>query len=82
MTTDPGRQAVLYGAVATMSGILGYLIVLARAGPAAGIPDALFGQGGLGWLSGTLLLAGILLWTAGNVSLLSGLAVPPEQSDC
>lgn len=65
---DWGRKAILAGWIITMVGVVGYIFAMLRADQDAGLPEALFSQGFLGWASAVLLLGGVATWLAGNLA--------------
>lgn len=78
---ERGRRAILAGWLVTMIGIAGYIIAMSRAGENADILDGLTGQGPLGWISGALMLGGVVTWFIGNFACLQELADIPASSD-
>lgn len=78
--SELGRRAILLGWLVTMLGIVGYIVAMSRAGESAGILDALTGQGPLGWISGALMLGGVVVWFIGNLASLQALTDIPGES--
>jgi hypothetical protein len=80
--SELGGRAILAGWVLTMLGIVAYVLAMSRAGENAGVIDALMGQGLLGWFAGTLMLAGVGVWFAGNLTCLRAVTeLPPGDED-
>ena len=77
--SEQGRRAILAGWLVTMAGIAGYIVAMSRAGENADIFDGLIGQGPLGWISGALLLVGVVTWFIGNYACLQDLADIPDS---
>lgn len=78
---EQGRRAILAGWIVTMLGIVGYIVAMSRAGENADILDGLIGQGPLGWISGALMLTGVVTWFIGNYACLQELADIPAGSE-
>ena len=78
---EQGRRAILAGWIVTMLGIVGYIVAMSRAGENADILDGLMGQGLIGWMSGALILAGVVTWFIGNFACLQDLADIPASGE-
>ncbi|HWI14908.1 MAG TPA: hypothetical protein VNT02_11685 [Burkholderiales bacterium] len=78
---EQGRRAILVGWIVTMLGIAGYIVAMSRAGANADIFDGLIGQGPLGWISGALMLTGVVTWFIGNYACLQELSDIPAGTD-
>jgi hypothetical protein len=63
-----GRKAILAGWILAMAGVVGYCFAMLRAPQDAGLLDALFSQGFIGWISAVLLLGGVATWFVGNLA--------------
>jgi len=79
--SELGRRAILAGWLITMLGIAGYIVAMSRAGENADILDGLMHQGLIGWMSGALILAGVVTWFIGNFACLQDLADIPASGD-
>lgn len=79
--SERGRRAILAGWLITMLGIAGYIAAMSRAGENADILDGLMGQGLIGWMSGALIVAGVVTWFIGNFACLQDLADIPAGSE-
>ncbi len=69
-----GRKAILTGWLVAMAGIAGYVYTMLRAPEDAGLLDAIRTGGPIGWLSATLIVAGVGIWLAGNLVLIRSMA--------
>lgn len=77
-----GRKAILAGWIITMVGVVGYVLAMLRADQDAGLLEALFTQGVLGWGSAILLMGGVATWLAGNFAFVREVVeLPNEESE-
>lgn len=77
-----GRKAILAGWIITMIGVVGYVLAMLRADQDAGLLEALFTQGPLGWGSAILLLGGVATWLAGNMAFVREVVeLPGEETE-
>ena len=74
-----GRKAILSGWILAMAGVVGYVFAMLRAPQDAGLLEALFSQGFLGWASAVLLLGGVATWLAGNLAFLRQVLEDPRS---
>jgi hypothetical protein len=74
-----GRKAILAGWIITMMGVVGYCFAMMRSDQSAGLLEALFSQGWLGWLSAVLILGGVATWLAGNYAFVREVVELPEH---
>ncbi|MGE5523841.1 MAG: hypothetical protein ACM3SS_08995 [Rhodospirillaceae bacterium] len=80
--SEQGRRAILAGWLVTMAGIAGYIAAMSRAGENADITDGLLHQGPLGWISGALMLVGVVTWFIGNYACLQdGAEIPASREE-
>ena len=70
MTTDNGRKTILAGWLTAMAGIAGYVYTMLGAPEETGLLDAIRDGGPLAWLSAALIVVGVGLWIAGNLTLM------------
>lgn len=79
--SEHGRRAILAGWLVTMAGIAGYIVAMSSAGENADILDGLLHQGPLGWISGALMLVGVVTWFIGNYACLQDAAEIPTSRE-
>lgn len=78
---EKGRYEILAGWLITMTGIVGYIVAMSRAGNNASMLDAFTNQGLLGWGSAALLIGGVGIWFVGNLTALRDLSRMPDGND-
>ena len=62
-----------------MIGVVGYCFAMMQADQNAGLLEALFSQGWLGWASAVLILGGVATWLAGNYAFVREVVELPEH---
>jgi len=62
-----------------MAGVIAFSFAMLHADANAGLLDALFSQGFLGWLASVLLLGGVATWIAGNLTFFRAVARDPRE---
>ena len=68
-SSEWGRKAILGGWLTAMAGIGGYVYSILHASADTGLLEAIRDGGPLAWLSAALIVVGVALWIAGNISL-------------
>ena len=68
-SSEWGRKAILGGWLTAMAGIAGYVYSILHSPAETGLLEAIRDGGPLAWLSAALIVVGVALWIAGNVSL-------------
>jgi hypothetical protein len=68
-SSERGRKAILAGWLTAMAGIAGYVYSILHAPEETGLLEAIRDGGPLAWLSAALIVVGVGLWIAGNISL-------------
>ena len=68
-SSEWGRKAILSGWLTAMAGIAGYVYSILHAPEETGLLEAVRDGGPLAWLSAALIVVGVALWIAGNISL-------------
>lgn len=76
-----GRKAILAGWLLTMAGVIAFSFAMMRADAGAGLLEAIFSQGVLGWLAAVLLPGGVATWIAGNLAFFRAVARDPRDGD-
>ena len=76
-----GRKAILAGWVITMVGVVCYSFAMMRAPQDAGLLEALFSQGFLGWIAAVLIAGGVGTWLAGNFAYMQEVVEMPGDEE-